>query len=188
MIQRLIGRLLRGVNAGEARLALHHANAAGAPALLLLRSASFSEGGSMPTKHAGPGVGGNVSPALHWCHVPQDTRELLLVVEDSDAPLPRPFVHCIAGGIDPSTEGLHEGALSGNLPKGMWLGLNTFGRQAYAGPRALPGHGPDSYSFQLFALARPLDFVRPPKLKAVLDALDGRVLARGRLNGTFERL
>ena len=63
----------------------------------------------------------------------------------------------------------------------------TFGHVGYAGPRALPAHGPHRYIFQLLALDRRLAFDRPPKLGAFLAAIDGAVLASGRLTGLFAR-
>lgn len=187
MLSRLLGRLLRGRKAGEAKLAWYHPAIAGAPESLRISSPSFAQGQRIPLRHAGRGVGDNRSPALAWQGVPADARELLLIVEDADAPLPRPFVHLIASGIDPQRMGLPEGVLDTPDDALATLGRNSFGKAAYVGPRALPGHGPHRYSFQLLALDRPLRFDAPPKLAEVLAALDGAVLARGRLDGLFER-
>jgi len=187
MLSRFLGRLLKGRRAGEGRLAWHHPAISAAPALLELRSHSFNDGQSIPIAHAGNGVGANHSPALSWRNVPPGTQELVLVVEDADAPLPRPFVHLVATGIHPTSLGLPESALDGARKAYASLGRNSFGKAAYAGPRALPGHGPHRYSFQLLALNRALLFSRPPTLREVLNRLDGAVLARGRLDGVFER-
>lgn len=187
MLSRLLGRLLRGRKAGEDKLAWYHPAVAAAPATLQLRSGSFADGETIPRRHAGRGVGDNLSPALSWSGLPEGTRELLLIVEDADAPLPRPFVHLIASGIDPQLPGLAEGVLDGPANRFAALGRNSFGKPAYVGPRALPGHGPHRYSFQLLALDRALRFDTPPKLRELLAGLDGAVLARGRLDGLFER-
>lgn len=187
-LTRLLGRLLRGRRAGEHRLAWYHPAVAAAPDLLVLGSDSFGAGQSIPTAHAGKGVGANRSPALAWHAPPTETRELVLIVEDADAPLPRPFVHLIATGIDPAVPGLPEAALNDTASIRASLGRNSFGKAAYAGPRALPGHGPHRYTFQLLALDRKLHFDRPPTLREVLAQLDRSVLARGRLDGVFERV
>jgi len=187
MLGRVLGRLLKGRRAGEDRLAWYHPAVSSAPALLELRSESFSEGQSIPIAHAGHGVGANRSPGLSWHNVPPGTQELILIVEDADAPLPRPFVHLVATGIRPTSVGLPESALNAATNTYASLGRNSFGKTIYAGPRALPGHGPHRYSFQLLALNRALLFSEPPRLRDVLDRLDGAVLARGRLNGVFER-
>jgi len=185
---RLLGRLLRGRRAGEHRLAWYHPAVAASPGRLELSSDSFGAGQSIPAAHAGKGVGENRSPALGWRALPPDTRELVLIVEDADAPLPRPFVHLIATGIDPRLPGLPEAALNDAASASAVLGRNSFGKAAYAGPRALPGHGPHRYSFQLLALDRKLHFDRPPTLPELLAKLDRSVVARGRLDGVFERI
>jgi hypothetical protein len=66
-------------------------------------------------------------------------------------------------------------------------GHNTIGRSAYAGARALPGHGLHRYVFQLFALDRGLSFTKPPRLRGLLRAMRGSVIARARLDAFFER-
>jgi len=181
-------RLLRNVRAGEKSLVWYHPSIATAPASIVLSSPSFGAGHPIPPKHAGKGVGDNISPALSWTGVPSESEELALVFEDRDAPLPHPFVHVIVVGIPAETSSLNEAALSMVPPAQGMLGRNSFRRQAYAGPRALPGHGPHYYAFQLLALRRKLTFERPPDRKTLLAALEGAVIARGRLDGTFERL
>ena len=188
MIERLLGRVLRGRHAGDAHLAWSHPSLSAAPDSIALKSPSFESGGDIPLRFAGKGVGENVSPALSWSDLPSRTKSLVLIVEDPDAPLRRPFVHLIAIGIDPALVTLGEGALSGKvLPPGVSRGRNSFRRAAYAGPRALPGHGPHRYVFQLLALDRSLSFDRPPSLAELLNALAGAVIGRGRLDGIFER-
>lgn len=186
-ITRFIARLLRNVHAGEKSLVWHRPAIAAAPTSINLSSSSFGAGQPIPRRHAGQGVGDNISPGLSWTGVSSDAAELALIVEDPDAPLPRPFVHAIIVGIPAEASGMNEGALSSlSIAQGM-LGRNSFRRQAYAGPRALPGHGPHNYVFQLFALRRKLTFKQPPDRKALLAALEEAVIARGRLDATFER-
>jgi len=187
MIGNLIGRVLRGVHAGDRHLAWHHAAIAAAPVTLALASPWFEEGGVLPRRSAGAGVGGNVSPPLHWRPAPAGAVELALLIEDPDAPLPRPFIHLIAFGLPPGLTALPEGALAPGATAGLGFGRNTFGAQGYAGPRAIPGHGSHRYIFQLLALGRRTEFAAPPKLGLFLDAVAGTVLASGRLTGQFSR-
>src|SRR5258708_38461877 len=108
---------------------------------------------------------------------------------DRSAPPPRPYVHVCAPAIPPAAGGLAEGAL-GAAPApapGIRLGRASFGRPAYAGPRALPGHGPHRYVFQLVALRRPLALAKEPRLSELLAAISADVIARGRLIGIFEQ-
>jgi hypothetical protein len=41
--------------------------------------------------------------------------------------------------------------------------------------------------FQIFALNRRLSFSKPPSLRQLLQAMDGAVIGRGRLDGFFEQ-
>lgn len=182
----MIGRLLRGVRAGDRDLVCNSQALRDAPATIGLHSASFAEGGLMPPRCAGPGVGENVSPQLGWSDVPEGATELVLIMQDPDAPLPRPVVHLIAYGADPKRASFAEGALSSRA-NDVRLGQGTFGKPGYQGPRPVPGHGPHRYIFQLIAVKAPLRFDAPPKLDVVVGALAGNVLVWGQLIGLFER-
>jgi len=187
MLSRLLGHVLRGRGAGEKTLIWNQPAVGFAPINIELRSEAFGSMQRIPQSHVGSAAGGNLSPALHWSNVPAGTRELVLVVEDADAPLPFAFVHAIAVGISPELQGLPVGALSSASRGLLTLGRNTFGNAGYAGPRPLTGHGPHRYSFQLLALDRPLRFDNPPTRNQLLKALDGAVIGRGRLDGIHER-
>jgi Raf kinase inhibitor-like YbhB/YbcL family protein len=187
MLSRSLGRLLRGVHAGETHLAWNQAATARAPDSITLTTDAFPAGGTIPVRHAGRGVGDNISPALRWSNPPAGTAEWVLIMQDPDAPLPQPFVHLIAYDISAEVTELPEGALSTSSGRAR-VGRNTFGSSGYAGPRALPGHGPHRYVFQLFALDRCLGgFTKPPSLKTLLKAMQGSVVARARLDGLFEQ-
>jgi len=187
VIERLVGKVLRGVRAGDRHLAWNGAALASVPDRLRLTSSAFAEGGIMPARYAGEGVGDNISPPLDWSGVPPEAAELVLVMQDPDAPLPRPVVHVIATGISPSARGLAEGALGVLGSADLRLGRASFGKRSYAGPRPVRGHGPHRYVFQLIALRRPLALTTAPNLSGLLAALPGNALARGRLVGIFEQ-
>ncbi|MGC5401179.1 YbhB/YbcL family Raf kinase inhibitor-like protein [Streptomyces sp. DT20] len=188
----LLGRLLNNRRAGEAHTAWNLPNLHG-PALLTLTSRDFAHGDPMPPRHGAKNVGGeNLSPHLAWTAPPPGTAQLLLVVEDIDVPLPRPAVHCVAL-VDPASGELAHGALDARRPAtGVRVLRSTIGR-GYHGPAPIKGHGPHRYTFQLFALAAPVDGAsgaaaadraRP---RALLGAVTAPVLARSRLTGTYER-
>ena len=58
-----------------------------------LTSAAFADGQPIPARfdHAH----GDVSPALSWDGVPEGTVELVLLVDDPDAPIEGSFVHWV---------------------------------------------------------------------------------------------
>ena len=179
----MIGRLLRRVRAGEHRSPFAGA-AFAAPYDITVTSTAFSDGGSMPVSSAGKGVGDNTSPQLHWTGVPPATRQLVLIIDDVDVPLPRPLLHTVAV-IEPSVQDVETGALQSGTP-GMRFIPGDLGHRGYAGPRPIPGHGPHHYRFHVLALDEPIP-VHVTKAKALLKQMAGHVIARGVLTGTYER-
>lgn len=183
-IAALLGLALRGRRAGEA---LSVGTLLPAPETIALRSFAFRDGRAIPDRHAGPGRGANRSPELEWSGLPDGTAQLLLVIEDCDAPLRRPVVH-LAALIGPGTRGFDEGALGADArTAGVRFVPGFRGRVGYRGPRALPKHGVHRYGFFLFALdaAIPED-VAVRDVDELVDRARGHVLARGRLTGWQE--
>jgi Raf kinase inhibitor-like YbhB/YbcL family protein len=186
----VVGALLKNRRAGEAKLAWNLPNLS-APETLVLTSEAFGDGEAIPAEHAGKRAGGqNLSPQLAWSAPPEGTAELLLVVEDADAPTPRPFVHCVAV-IEPLVRELPSGGLAAMNPAAGVRVLRSGMGRGYLGPEPIKGHGPHRYTFQLFALAAAAaggkadaEQARP---RALLSAVSGPVLAKGRLTGLYER-
>lgn len=178
----LIGRTLRKVRADGARGIWSRSEFAG-PETISVSSSSFQDGGALDPRHRGEGAGENVSPALEWTNVPDGARQMVLVIEDIDVPLPRPLVHT-AAVLPPTMRSLQVGDLRAD---GVIRFLRTqFGRTGYHGPRPLVGHGPHRYRFELYAL----DSVVPEPtadLRALTTAASGHVLAKGSLTGIDER-
>ena len=177
----LLGKLLRRFRAGEDKSPLSGQEYA-ATATIDVTSPAFTDGGAIPQKHAGEGVGDNVSPTLQWTGIPADAKQLVLIMDDLDVPMPKPLMHTIAV-IEPDVGGLAEGELKPGTT-GIWL-VKAFGA-TYLGPRPIPGHGQHHYRFLVFAL----DLKIPDGVadhKALLAAMAGHVVARGGLTGTYER-
>jgi len=167
LIRRWAGPLLRGRRAGDATLVCNDSTLSQLPRTVQLRSHAFVDGGPMPARSAGPGVGDNRSPALSWTGMPHEATHWVLLIEDPDVPLPCPIVHALTWG-SVSVRQLDEGAIQG-----------------YAGPRPMPGHGPHRYVFQLFAVdAAPTQGLARETL---LPWLRTHALACGRLQGSFQR-
>ncbi|MFI2264215.1 YbhB/YbcL family Raf kinase inhibitor-like protein [Streptomyces tubercidicus] len=188
----ILGTLLKNKRAGETNLAWNLPALAG-PEALSLHSADFAHETALPKAHVAKLVGGkNTSPALAWTGTPEDTAQLLLVIQDVDSPTATPFVHCVAL-LEPHLVMLPTGALSAKSPaQGVRVLRSTFGR-GYQGPQPIKGHGPHRYAFQLFALpaaitaaegGTALDTAKP---RAVLAAVNGPTPARGRLDGFYTR-
>ena len=191
----ILGKLLMNRRAGETGLAWNQGTLAG-PEILRVDSPAFADGGPMPRELAGHGAGGqNISPALDWTEQPTDTAQLLLFVEDADAPTSQPFVHCVALLAPDLVVGtLPAGGLNRDTPApGVTLLRAQLG-SGYRGPGPIKGHGPHRYVFQIFALGTPLPetvdgmpLTRIPARRIPTLVASGSMLARGRLTGTYER-
>jgi Raf kinase inhibitor-like YbhB/YbcL family protein len=121
------------------------------------------------------------APPLAWTAPPAGTRELALIVEDPDAPSPQPLVHLLGWGFDGAAGDLFEG------DDPPMIGLNSFNQAGWLPPDPPTGHGPHDYVFQLFALDAPLDLGAGAGRGALLDAIEGHVLAAAVLTGTYAR-
>ena len=178
-----LGRLLRGVRAGAHRGPLARSGF-DAPGSITVTSPAFTDGGAMPQSSAGKGVGDNTSPPLCWDGLPPDTRQVVLIIDDVDVPLPRPLLHTVAV-IEPTVDSVAAGSLQPGTT-GMRFIRADLGHHGYAGPRPIPGHGPHHYRFQVFAVDESIaDSITSSK--TLLAAMSGHVLARGVLTGTYER-
>jgi Raf kinase inhibitor-like YbhB/YbcL family protein len=145
-----------------------------------LTSAAFADGQPIPARfdHAH----GDVSPALSWDGVPEGTAELVLFVEDPDAPIEGSFVHWVLFGLAPDLTGLDEAQRVATARQGV----NGFGQLGYLGPAPPAGHGIHHYVFRLLAIDQPLRIEGQPTYAKVGAAAAGHVLAEARLVGTYE--
>ncbi|MQY31710.1 YbhB/YbcL family Raf kinase inhibitor-like protein [Nocardia aurantia] len=186
----VLGTLLRNRHAGEHGLAWNLPNLAGGT-VFELTSPDFGHEKPLPPVHAAKRAGGaDLSPALAWSQAPGRASQLLLVVEDPDAPTSRPFVHCVAL-LEPALTGLPQDALGASTTvPGVRVLRSGMGR-GYLGPAPIKGHGPHRYAFQLFALAEPITSAgrRLPEVAKPRDILAAAAnpLGRGRIDCFYER-
>ena len=145
---------------------------------LQISSTAFSDGQTIPQRHTCEGD--NVSPPLSWSGAPSEARSLALIVDDPDAPSGT-FVHWLAWGLDPGSNGLDEGQ-----PAPV-EGTNGFGEKGYGGPCPPPGHGPHRYFHRLYSLNSELDLAAGASREELDVALEGRVVGTAELVGTYER-
>lgn len=146
---------------------------------LTLTSPAFDDGGPIPRPFTCDGD--NVSPPLRWTGVPEGAVSLALVVDDPDAPRGT-FTHWVVWGLPPSLGELPEGAIPGVAHQGR----NGFGRDAYGGP-CPPGHSTHHYRFELLALSAHLQLEPGASANDLRGAVEGEVLGRAVLTGTYSR-
>ena len=152
---------------------------------LTLTSSAFPAGGSIPSVYTCDGQ--DISAPLDWAGAPAGTESLVLIIDDPDAPDPkapkRTYVHWVLYNLPPSSRGLPEGAV--NLPAGTGEGLNDWKRTGYGGP--CPPVGRHRYIHKLYALDKKLEDLGSPTKADLLNAMEGHILDRAELIGTYER-
>lgn len=183
-----LGSALSHVRAGHDKLTIARLDFGGATSLHL-SSPAFGAGDRLPPRFTADGEG--VSPPLVWSNVPEGTHSLALIVEDPDAPTPRPMVHAIVVDIDPGLNGLPEGSIAadGEGAEGKDVGKNSQFGEGWLPPDPPTGHGPHDYVFQLFALGAGSggEDKASPGRSDFVELVSGRILAAGVLVGTYSR-
>jgi Raf kinase inhibitor-like YbhB/YbcL family protein len=149
-----------------------------APATMRLASSVFDDGGTIPKRFTCSGE--DVSPPLEIRDLPEDTRELALIVDDPDAD---GFVHWSVIGISPETASFG----TGKVPAGAVQTENGFGKPEWGGPCPPEGDKPHRYVFTVYSLNDTLDLGADASADDVRGAIDGHALAKGTLTGTFGR-
>ncbi len=148
-----------------------------------LTSPVFKHNGKIPAKYTCDGE--NISPALAWSNTPKGTKSFVLIVDDPDAP-GKTWVHWLLFNIQASTTMLPE-----KIEKGSFIsGENDFyhmkgGVFQYGGP--CPPSGTHHYHFTIYALDTKLDLTKDHDKAAVVQAMDGHILAQTTLIGTYQR-
>jgi Raf kinase inhibitor-like YbhB/YbcL family protein len=146
---------------------------------LTLTSSGFDRDGPIPRSFAHSS--GDVSRPLQWGGIPDGTVELVLLVDDPDAPIKGSFVPWVLFRIAPSRSGLAEG----ESPAEAQAGTNGFGRLGYLGPAPPAGDPPHHYVFRLLAVDALIEVKGHPSYSEVEAATDGHVLATATLVGTY---
>ena len=154
---------------------------------MTLTSPAFAHQASIPAEFTCEGR--DISPALAWQDLPPGTRSLVLIVDDPDAPDPRApktvWVHWVLYNLPPDSTGLPQAVPPRQLPAGTGEGLNDWGRTGYGGP--CPPIGRHRYFFKLYALDRVLPDLGRPRKADVERAMEGHVLQKTELVGTYEK-
>lgn len=149
-----------------------------------ISSNAFEDGERIPANYTCEGL--NVSPLLQWSEPPAGTASFALIADDTDAPAGT-FTHWVLFNIPVGIRLLDEGIPRlERLANGSLHGMTDFGTVGYGGP--CPPRGPvHHYRFTIYALDRMVDLEAGASRKQVLDAMKGRILARSRLTGLYQR-
>jgi Raf kinase inhibitor-like YbhB/YbcL family protein len=138
-------------------------------------STAFTNDGMIPTKYTCDGK--NINPPLDLKNIPEETKCLVLIVDDPDAPIAT-WVHWLVWNI-PVTHHIKENEVHGIE------GMNDFIQQHYGGP--CPPSGTHHYFFKIYALDALLNL--PPATKKIQleRAMSEHVIGFGELIGLYKR-
>jgi Raf kinase inhibitor-like YbhB/YbcL family protein len=154
---------------------------------LALTSSAFTHNGPIPRQYTCQG--GDVSVPIAWTGIPEAAKSLALIVDDPDAPDPaapkRTWVHWVLYNLPVTADGLKQAVKATELPAGTLPGKNDWGRTGYGGP--CPPIGRHRYFFKLHALDTILPNLAQPTKAELERAMDGHVLERFELVGTYQK-
>ena len=145
---------------------------------LTISSPAFTHGEGIPARYTCDGT--DASPPLAIGRIPPTARTLALIMDDPDAPSGN-WVHWVVWNIPVQTREIPENV----LPHGASQGRNGWKRNSYGGP--CPPSGTHRYFFRLYALDAPLQLTSSGTKADLERAMQGHILARGELMGTYRR-
>ena len=143
---------------------------------LSVTSPAIKNNKPIPVKYTCDGA--NVNPPLTIEGVPEETKALVLIVDDPDAPAGT-FNHWVVWNIPPTTRRIEENTVPGTE------GISTSRKHAYGGP--CPPYGTHRYFFKVYALDTQLDLKSNSSKRDVEKAMKGHILAEGELMGLYSR-
>lgn len=155
---------------------------------LTLKSPDFPHQGEIPKLFTCDGE--DRSPTLVWTGIPDNTKSLVLIVDDPDAPDPaKPkmtWVHWILYNIPPTVMEIPKAVTNTGLPAGTKQGKNDWNRTGYGGP--CPPVGRHRYFHKLYALDIELPDLNLPNKAQLETAMSGHIIGHSELIGTYQRL
>lgn len=143
-----------------------------------ITSQAFTNNGYIPKKYTCDGE--DINPPLNVGEVPPNTKSLVLIVDDPDAPMGT-WAHWVVFNIDPEIKEIAENS----VPAGSVLGKNDFGKLEYGGP--CPPSGTHRYFFKIYALDTILNLSQGTTKEEVEKAMQNHVLDWGEIVGLYKR-
>lgn len=142
---------------------------------LIISSPAFNNEGDIPAKYTCDGE--EINPPLQIAEIPKEAITLALIVEDPDAPKGT-FDHWLVWNIKPNST-IDENSIPGIS------GSNSAGKTGYHPP--CPPSGSHRYYFNLFALDTSLDLPAHADKKALQNAMQSHIVAKGSIMGRYQR-
>lgn len=150
---------------------------------ITIESRDFKEGEPIPSKFTCEGS--NISPQLSWTCETEGVKTYVLIVEDPDSPSGN-FTHWIVYNIPSRVNSLMQNSTpTKNVPDEILMGTNDFGRIGYGGP--CPPSGIHRYFFRMYGLNTAVHLDSGATKREVLKKMEGHIIARGELMGTYQK-
>jgi Raf kinase inhibitor-like YbhB/YbcL family protein len=126
--------------------------------------------------------GEDITPPLAFENIPAETKSLVMIMDDPDAPVGT-WDHWILFNLPANVTGLAENI--DTLPEGTLTGKNSWGRSEYGGP-CPPGGARHRYFFKLYALDTTLDLAESTPKADIETAMEGHILDQAELIGIYK--
>jgi Raf kinase inhibitor-like YbhB/YbcL family protein len=149
-----------------------------------VRSEAVADGGEVPVEHTCDGA--DVPPPLEWEGVPEEAREVAVIIDDPDAP-EGTFTHWLVAGLPGGDGSLDPASDGAEGDGGLVEGVNDFGEGGWRGPCPPEGDGPHTYRFRVLALDAASGLEPGFDAGALQDAAGDAVVAEGVLEAAYER-
>jgi hypothetical protein len=151
-------------------------------ASITVTSPSFTEGSNIPVDHTCDGK--DVMPEIVLSSPPDNTKSLLLLVEDPDAP-DGTFTHMALFNVSPELRKLPSSAeLPPQAGENARFGLNDFKNTRYSGPCPPKGEV-HRYRWRVLALDTMIKLPEGAPRSQIDEAMDAHILGEGTLTGHF---
>lgn len=146
---------------------------------LILESNAFKNGQEIPKKYGYKN--NNINPPLNIKQIPQNTKSLVLIMDDPDAMdvVGKIWVHWILWNIESTTKEIKENS----IPTGAIEGKTDFGEIGYGGPA--PPDKEHKYIFKLYALDNKLNLNVGASKEQVEASMKNHIIAEAQLIGKF---
>ena len=144
-----------------------------------LASTAFENGATIPVQYTCDGQ--NIHPPVSFVDIPKNTRSLVLIVHDPDAPA-GDWTHWTLWDIPATMQQIAEN----EMPKGAVTGMNSFAQTGYGGP-CPPSGQRHHYAFDAYALDTSLILSNQNTRQELLHEMKPHILAQAELVGLYGR-
>ena len=146
---------------------------------MILESLVFENGGIIPRKYGYKNE--NLSIPLRISDVPEETKSLVLIMDDPDAmgAVGKVWVHWVLWNISPNTQEITENS----VPVNSIEGKTDFDEIGYGGPA--PPDKEHTYIFKLYALDTELALKQGSTKLDVEKSMEEHIINEAKLEGTY---